>query len=595
MATTHPMHDPSQMDQMYECNAELTTNDRFSACVSRQKERKENCGSIRSHMEKNCVLESLPGKIPGKEHSGSRQSHGMMKTETNVSVNEVDSSQISKLVTSLEKDIRLVVDTDGKAVRSLISVMDNSGAQSIVDCRGAKPAVNSTVSKSTVNRNIVKCDDQSKRGKSANGVGASKSAMVSRLVKSMKDDLETATNESSEPERMFAIEEIVELGDDCLGLRVVVQARGGSSYLGVINYVLPASRRLALEQVTNPQTGKKRVGLLTFFFHNVLGVAVVGEDHHARQRLLKDVYQEKQSGKQLLMKKIVPLHLQDSTFQTHDKRGEEERKSEPLPPPPPKVPRPSKWVVIDALDEAYNKAVCELNTETVICVNCVGQTLGRSGSLALLAAATPHHIFIFDLAKVGPEEMLRSGLGQVLMDEGVVKVMHDCRPLEDLLHHQFAINLANVFDTQASEVYVYMLNHRGCVPSFVTSLPVLLYRYLGIPYQHTSLSLHHQNDESVLFERPLPLAVCEGLACSVRYLRELRLALLDLMLVDLTQITNIYLASLRDKDSATVQSLESHVVPAEVQRLARRSVIGPLNSQLTFTRNSFKLFTTNNQ
>lgn len=86
----------------------------------------------------------------------------------------------------------------------------------------------------------------------------------------------------------------------------------------------------------------------------------------------------------------------------------------------------------------------------VISVNGVGQSVGRSGSLAVLVAATPHLIFIFDLAKVGAEEMLRAGLGQVLMDEGVVKVTHDCRPLEDLLHHQFAINLANVFDTQVS-------------------------------------------------------------------------------------------------------------------------------------------------
>lgn len=51
--------------------------------------------------------------------------------------------------------------------------------------------------------------------------------------------------------------------------------------------------------------------------------------------------------------------------------------------------------------------------------------------------------------------------------------------------------------------------------------------------------------------------MCEGLARTVRFLRELRLALLDLMLVDLTQITNIYLGSLRDKDSATVGSVSA--------------------------------------
>lgn len=39
-----------------------------------------------------------------------------------------------------------------------------------------------------------------------------------------------------------------EMGDDCLGLRVVVKAKG-AVYMGVINYILPPSRRLALEQV----------------------------------------------------------------------------------------------------------------------------------------------------------------------------------------------------------------------------------------------------------------------------------------------------------------------------------------------------------
>lgn len=40
----------------------------------------------------------------------------------------------------------------------------------------------------------------------------------------------------------------------------------------------------------------------------------------------------------------------------------------------------------------------------------------------------------------------------------------------------------------------------------------------------------------------------------------------------------------------TSLQMENHVVPAEVQRLARHSVIGPLDSQLKFTRNSFKSF-----
>lgn len=39
-----------------------------------------------------------------------------------------------------------------------------------------------------------------------------------------------------------------DMGDDCLGLRVVVRAKE-AVFMGVINYILPTSRRLALEKV----------------------------------------------------------------------------------------------------------------------------------------------------------------------------------------------------------------------------------------------------------------------------------------------------------------------------------------------------------
>lgn len=61
-------------------------------------------------------------------------------------------------------------------------------------------------------------------------------------------------------------------------------------------------------------------------------------------------------------------------------------------------------------------------------------------------------------------------------------------------------------------------------------------------------------------ERPLPSHLCEGLARGVMYLRELRLEMLDLMLVDLVQITNLYLGALRDKDSITANNVSQSVM-----------------------------------
>lgn len=41
---------------------------------------------------------------------------------------------------------------------------------------------------------------------------------------------------------------------------------------------------------------------------------------------------------------------------------------------------------------------------------------------------------------------------------------------------------------QAAEVYVYMLQHRGSVPSFVSGLPTLLIRYLKLLPSHVFFS-----------------------------------------------------------------------------------------------------------
>ncbi|KAK8724483.1 hypothetical protein OTU49_011094 [Cherax quadricarinatus] len=193
-----------------------------------------------------------------------------------------------------------------------------------------------------------------------------------------------------------------------------------------------------------------------------------------------DVYHEDQRGKQLLMKKIVhphitKLHNETTEIDEDILLGRVEQKSltnnisteKDVPPPPPKIPRPAKWIIIDTIGDAFKKA--------------------------------------------------------------------------------------------AAEVYAYMLSHRGAVPSFVSSLPSLLIHYLGLSPHHLFFSRVREecaeDDESVWLERPLSSHLCESLARSVMYLRELRLELLDLILVDLAQVTQLYLGALRDKDSTTVKNV----------------------------------------
>ncbi|XP_042870219.1 piRNA biogenesis protein EXD1-like isoform X2 [Penaeus japonicus] len=383
-------------------------------------------------------------------------------------------------------------------------------------------------------------------------------------TKVLKEESPVTTALDEDEQRNLTVEDIVDLGDACLGLRILLVSREGT-YMGVINLVLPSSRRLSLEKVCNPKTGKKRVGLLTFFFHNILKITVIGEDREAKERLLKDVYQEDQRGKQLLMKKIVPPHLigydtnqldedvllgrvENNPASSSDGRESADKEKQPPPPPPARIPRPAKWLVVDNLEDAYVKALEFIKNENTISISMEGQNLGRGGSLAWFSVATTSIIFLFDMAKIGAGEALEKGLGDVLKDNAVLKVVHDCRAMEDMLHHQFGINLNNVFDTQ--------------------------------------------NDELVWFERPLPSHLGEGLARNVMYLRELRLELLDLILVDLTQVTNLYLGSLRDKDSVTISNLELHVVPAEVQKLGKRTVSNSVinhDPYVHYSRDAFKI------
>lgn len=84
----------------------------------------------------------------------------------------------------------------------------------------------------------------------------------------------------------------------------------------------------------------------------------------------------------------------------------------------------------------------------IISVGFAGLKLGRSGTLVWITIGTSNMVFHFDVGKIGASEVMKEGLREILQDGAIVKVMHDCRTIEDLLHHQLNLNLNNVFDTQ---------------------------------------------------------------------------------------------------------------------------------------------------
>lgn len=132
-----------------------------------------------------------------------------------------------------------------------------------------------------------------------------------------------------------------------------------------------------------------------------------------------------------------------------------------------------------------------ISREMVIAAGFTGLKLGRSGTLVWVTVATSSMVFLFDMAKIGPAKAMKEGFGAVLQDGSVVKVVHDCRAVEDLLHHQLNINLKNVFDTQVRSLSVHRVTHLmySCMSCRKYVLHFLIWNYNYLPSNVLTLSV----------------------------------------------------------------------------------------------------------
>ncbi|KAJ7373078.1 hypothetical protein OS493_014225 [Desmophyllum pertusum] len=102
----------------------------------------------------------------------------------------------------------------------------------------------------------------------------------------------------------------------------------------------------------------------------------------------------------------------------------------------------------DAISELKRK-IAERNT--LLAVDCEGDSLSREGALTIITVATEEKVYIFDVLKLG-QLIFSSGLGEILEDNSRKKLMFDCRQDSDALWHQFKVKLSGVFDLQLLEV-----------------------------------------------------------------------------------------------------------------------------------------------
>jgi len=121
----------------------------------------------------------------------------------------------------------------------------------------------------------------------------------------------------------------------------------------------------------------------------------------------------------------------------------------------------------DAISELKGK-IAERNT--LLAVDCEGNSLSREGALTIITVATEEKVYIFDVLKLG-QLIFRSGLGEILEDESRKKLMFDCRQDSDALWHQFKVKLSGVLDLQLLEVIYRRENPTGSTantPQFST-------------------------------------------------------------------------------------------------------------------------------
>jgi len=73
--------------------------------------------------------------------------------------------------------------------------------------------------------------------------------------------------------------------------------------------------------------------------------------------------------------------------------------------------------------------------------------LSREGSISIVQIGTREHCFILDVLGKGVDDPLVVWLREVLEDDSITKIIHDCRMDSDALLHNLNIRLSQVHDT----------------------------------------------------------------------------------------------------------------------------------------------------
>jgi stage III sporulation protein SpoIIIAA len=158
----------------------------------------------------------------------------------------------------------------------------------------------------------------------------------------------------------------------------------------------------------------------------------------------------------------------------------------------------------------------ELLTVKELAVDIEGD-LSKEGKLSLIQIAAElddsesTSVYIFDILKC-PEIMTDGGLSALLSEEGITKIIHDCRQDSQALLYQHNVSLRGVFDTQVA----YSALDTGPNAHRRQGLNVVLEKYAGTRNDHKGEVKHRAG---LWEQRPLPANLQSYAAQDVAYMQ----------------------------------------------------------------------------
>ena len=106
--------------------------------------------------------------------------------------------------------------------------------------------------------------------------------------------------------------------------------------------------------------------------------------------------------------------------------------------------------MIQDLDDLFTHSLNILHESENLGVSGEGRMMGQEADLGLLLICTEDEVFVYDVKMLGVDAF-KNGLGSVLGDEKILKILHDIRFISRCLYHQFGVRINNFYDTMIAD------------------------------------------------------------------------------------------------------------------------------------------------